>query len=151
LTNSRSLNLNELYSYHEATGREYELAESGTTLTALSVGLLSAAAVAVSTSISDLAFYGVESVRVAFRMGIHVQRVSQSLQACEPDSPPESWAYVVAGVTSDVIQEELDRFNHETVSQYLYLYSITDTDNLSSPIPNSQRFSSARQMQTPLV
>jgi asperthecin polyketide synthase len=119
LTNSRSLNPNEPDSYHEATGQEYELSESGTTLTALSVGLLSAAAVAVSASISDLAFYGVESVRVAFRMGIHVQRVSQFLQAREPDSPPESWAYVVAGVTSDVIQEELDRFNHETVSQYL--------------------------------
>ena len=91
--------------------------ETGTTLSGLSIGILSAAAVAVSSSLADLAYFGVESVRVAFRMGIHVDHVSQSLEAREPDSSPKSWAYVVTGVTADVVQQELDRFNRETVSQ----------------------------------
>lgn len=88
---------------------------NGTTLSGLSIGLLSAATVAVSTSLSDLANVGIEAVRVAFRMGIHVDQVSQLLEAREPDSSPESWAYVVTGVTADIVQEELDRFNKETV------------------------------------
>lgn len=80
------------------------------------MGLLSAAAVAVSTSISDLAQYGVESVRIAFRMGIHVGRVSQSLEARETDSKAKPWAYVVTGVSAEIIQQELDRFNKESVN-----------------------------------
>lgn len=55
-------------------------------------------------------------MRIAFRMGIHVDRVSQSLEAREPDSNPKTWAYVVTGVSAEIIQQELDRFNKETVS-----------------------------------
>ncbi|KAJ5323477.1 Type I Iterative PKS [Penicillium atrosanguineum] len=111
-----------------------------TTLTGLSIGLLSAAAVSVSTSISDLTYYGVESVRVAFRMGVHVEHVSQSLEAREPDGPPESWAYVVAGVTSDVIQGELDRFNQETSNPELtkVFISAADANSVSVTGPPSR-------------
>jgi hypothetical protein len=72
--------------------------------------------VAVSTSLSDLAYYGVESVRIAFRMGIHVDRVSHSLESRESDSSPKPWAYVVTGVSAEIVQQELDRFNMDTVS-----------------------------------
>ena len=65
---------------------------------------------------ADLACFGVEAARIAFRMGIHVHRVSSPLEAAEPDGSPKSWAYVVTGVTVDVVQQELDRFNKETVS-----------------------------------
>lgn len=71
---------------------------------------------AISTSLSDLAYYGVESVRIAFRMGIHVDRVSQSLESHEPDSSLKTWAYVVTGVSAETVQQELDRFNLDTVS-----------------------------------
>lgn len=71
---------------------------------------------AISTSLSDLAYYGVESVRIAFRMGIHVDRVSQSLESRGPDSGPKTWAYVVTGVSAEIIQQELDRFNMDTVN-----------------------------------
>lgn len=101
---------------HEAANHDYDLHTNGTILSGLSIGLLSAATVAASTSMSDLANVGTEAVRVGFRMGIHVDQVSRSLEAREPDNSPESWAYVVTGVTSDVIQQELDRFNKETVS-----------------------------------
>lgn len=105
----------EIVRSHEAANQEYDLHIHGTILTGLSIGLLSAATVAASTSIADLANVGTEAVRVGFRMGIHVDQVSRSLEAREPDSSPESWAYVVTGVTSEVIQQELDRFNKETV------------------------------------
>lgn len=88
----------------------------------MSIGILSAAAVAVSANLSDIASYGVESVRIAFRMGIHVDNISQSLEAREPEGSPKSWAYVVTGVSAEVIQKELDLFNKETVS-YLALLS----------------------------
>ncbi|KAJ5907011.1 uncharacterized protein N7473_003927 [Penicillium subrubescens] len=90
-----------LIGHHEATDEKYDLGDAGTTLTGLSVGLLSGAAVATSTSLSDLAYYGVESVRIAFRMGIHVDRVSQSLESRESDSSPKAWAYVVTGVSAE--------------------------------------------------
>ena len=108
------------YRHYEATDQDYDLGDTGTTLSGLSVGLLSAAAVAISTSISDLAHYGVDSVRIAFRMGIHVDRVSQSLEAREPDSNPKTWAYVVTGVSAETVQQELDRFNKETVTILLF-------------------------------
>lgn len=101
---------------HEAVRQDYDLHINGTILSGLSIGLLSAATVAASTSISDLANVGIEAVRVGFRMGIHVNEVSRSLESREPDSSPESWAYVVTGVTEDVVQQELNRFNKETVS-----------------------------------
>ena len=71
---------------------------------------------AISTSLSDLAYYGVESVRIAFRMGIHVDRVSHALESRESDSGPKTWAYVVAGVSAETVQHELDQFNMDTVS-----------------------------------
>lgn len=74
---------------------------------------------AISTSIFDLAHYGVESVRIAFRMGIHVDGVSQALESREPDSEPKTWAYVVTGVSAEIVQQELDRFNKETVGTFL--------------------------------
>jgi asperthecin polyketide synthase len=78
--------------------------------------LLAGAAVAVSTSLADLAFAGAESVRVAFRLGIHVDRVSQSLEPRQPDgSNLDSWAYVVTGLPAENVQREIDQFNAETV------------------------------------
>lgn len=74
---------------------------------------------AVSASVADLAYFGVEAARVAFRMGIHVHHVSEPLEAADPDSGPKSWAYVITGVTLDVVQQELDRFNKETVSRQI--------------------------------
>lgn len=60
---------------------------------------------------------GPESVRIAFRLGVHVDSVSQSLESREPDgSMNDSWAYVVTGVPVQEIQKELDQFNAETVS-----------------------------------
>ena len=102
--------------HYEASNQVYDFTDTATTLSGLSLGLLSAAAVSVSSSIPDLIKYGVEGARIAFRMGIHVDHVSQGLEPRDADGPPKSWAYVVANVGAETVQQELDRFNKETVS-----------------------------------
>ena len=51
---------------------------------------------------------GADAVRLAFRMGIHVQGVSENLEARELSESPDTWAYVVHNVDPVAAQEELD-------------------------------------------
>ncbi|RFU80155.1 beta-ketoacyl synthase domain-containing [Trichoderma arundinaceum] len=104
--------------HHEANGIPYcdGVGENfGTTcLAGISVGLFSAAAVAVSISLIDLVSFGAESVRVAFSFCVHVGRISELLEktaGVEAAASPVSWAYVVTGVPAEVVQAELDKFN----------------------------------------
>ncbi|KAH7564262.1 hypothetical protein BM1_01309 [Bipolaris maydis] len=83
-------------------------------LTGLGVGLLSATAVALARDISELAFYGVQAITVAFRMGVHVQGVSHYLEARDPAEPPKTWAYVVHNVDPQETKKELEAY-HEAV------------------------------------
>ncbi|PTB64863.1 polyketide synthase [Trichoderma citrinoviride] len=105
-----------LIGHHEAHDLPYALGTRNTSTTCLagiSVGLFSAAAVAVSSSLVDLVYYGVESVRIAFSFCVHVGRVSQLLEPTERTKTASSvsWAYVVIGISAEVVQAELDRFN----------------------------------------
>ncbi|KAJ5716446.1 polyketide synthase [Penicillium malachiteum] len=125
------LQIGALIGSYEAAGTQFDLVGSGTTICGLSIGLLTAAALAVSSSISCLAYYGVESVRVAFRMAIYVDHVSQSLEAREPDTPPKTWAYVITGIKADVVQQELDRYNVETSTPNLLKVFISAADSSS--------------------
>lgn len=54
-------------------------------------------------------------MRVAFRLGIHVDGVSQSLESREADGNLHSWAYVVKAVSTEDVQREIDQYNAETV------------------------------------
>lgn len=85
-------------------------------LAGISVGLFSAAAVAVSTSLLDVVSYGAESVRVAFTFGAHVGRCSQLLERTATATSSASWACVVMGVPAEVVQAELDMFNGQQQS-----------------------------------
>lgn len=87
-----------------------------TTISGLSIGLFAAAAISVSDSVAAAAINGVESVRVAFRLGIHVDSISGTLEARDQDGAYGSWAYVVTGLSVAKVQEELDRYNTESVS-----------------------------------
>jgi len=109
----------------------------------LSIGLLAAAAVSVSSTLSELALTGAESVRVAFRLGVHVDGVSQSLEAHEADGNLDSWAYVVTGVSKEEVQKEIDQYNAETVRS-AYPHSIrflNHADFVTSATQNSPKFS----------
>ena len=60
---------------------------------------------------------GVEVLRIAFRLGIHVNDVSQHLEA--PDGETlESWAYVVYALAPKDAQTELDKIQTQDVSRH---------------------------------
>ncbi|KAM5453561.1 Type I Iterative PKS [Microsporum audouinii] len=90
----------ELYPETHAAGH-------GSLLTGLGIGVLISTAVSVSTSLDDLVTAGMEVVRIAFRLGVFVGDVSQSLEAVDAWGS-SSWAYVVYGLTVDEAQKELD-------------------------------------------
>ncbi|KAK0757387.1 hypothetical protein N5P37_010109 [Trichoderma harzianum] len=107
-----------LIGHHEKNNIPYSYGTeeniSATCLAGISVGLFPAAAVAVSTSLVDLVYYGVESVRMAFAFCVHVGRISQLLEPTDRNESTKSsvsWASVVIGVPAEVVQSELDRFN----------------------------------------
>lgn len=70
--------------------------------------MLGAAAVSCSSNAADLPLYGADAVRLAFRMGIHVQAVSHEIEARDLAATPDTWAYVVNGVNPGEAQTELD-------------------------------------------
>lgn len=88
----------------------------------LGVGLLSAAAASVSLNVADLAIAGAHIVRASFRLGIHVYNISEQLEA--PDGDGNPWAFVIPGLTAEVVQAELDRYNRDTVSLTSILLSM---------------------------
>ena len=57
---------------------------------------------------ADLPLAGADVVRLAFRMGIHVQRVSENLEARDLSGTPDTWAYVVHNVDPAAAKKELD-------------------------------------------
>lgn len=92
--------------------------------------MLAAAAVSVSSSLAEIALNGVESVRIAFRLGVHVDGVSQSLESREAADRPESWAYVVTGLPVEGIGEEIERYNKESVSSWRFQQRYWQTESL---------------------
>lgn len=62
----------------------------------------------MSSTLVDLPLAGADAVRLAFRMGIHVQGVSENLEARELSESPDTWAYVVHNVDPAAAQKELD-------------------------------------------
>ena len=82
----------------------------------MGIGLLATAAVSMSQSISDIPLAGAEVVRIAFRLGVVVDEVSQNLEPREEGTSPDTWAIVVTGVTAEGVQKELDTIQTKTVS-----------------------------------
>jgi hypothetical protein len=95
-----------------------EMYSSGSILAGLGTGLLSTAAISLSPTLNDLPLAGAEVVRIAFRLGILVHRVSEHLQPHTPteSGPGDSWAYVVPNVAATRVQLELDAIHTKEVS-----------------------------------
>ena len=77
-------------------------------LAGLGIGLLAATAVSSASTLTDLPLAGTDAVRIAFRMGIHVQDVSENLESRDVAERSDTWAYVIHNVSLAVAQEELD-------------------------------------------
>ncbi|EED18910.1 polyketide synthase, putative [Talaromyces stipitatus ATCC 10500] len=81
---------------------------SNTYLAGLGIGLLASTAVSLSSTLATLPLAGADAVRLAFRLGIHVQGVSENLEARDLSEKPDTWAYVVHNVDSEAAQKELN-------------------------------------------
>ena len=84
---------------------------ANTHLSALGVGLITSTAVALSSNTADLPLAGADAVRLAFRMGIHVQSVLDILEPRDLTEKPETWAYVVHNVDPTEAEHELEAYN----------------------------------------
>ena len=77
-------------------------------MTGLGLGLIASAALSLSPRLADVPLAGVESIRIAFRLGVLVDEISQNIQARDISGRSETWAYVLTGVTPEVVRRELD-------------------------------------------
>lgn len=102
--------------FYEESTDEYIFDASNACLTGMGIGLLASSAIAMSQSMSDIPLAGAEAVRIAFRLGVLVDEVSQNLEPREEGISPDTWAIVVTGVTESGVQKELDNIQSKVVS-----------------------------------
>jgi hypothetical protein len=104
--------------YYENSPEEFDFDSMNTCLAGLGIGLLATAAVSLSPTLADFPLAGAEVVRLAFRLGVLVDEVSQNLQPRDltGSGSPDSWAYIVSDVTADDVQKELDTIHAREVS-----------------------------------
>jgi monodictyphenone polyketide synthase len=103
--------------HYEDNGQELDLVDADACLAGLGTGLLSTAAVSLSPTLADVPVAAAQVIRIAFRLGVLVNEVSQHLQPRPLDTGPgDSWAYVVPDVEVDAVQKELDAIHKAEVS-----------------------------------
>ncbi|KAL2830748.1 hypothetical protein BDW59DRAFT_169946 [Aspergillus cavernicola] len=94
--------------YYENSPGRFDLHAVPTYLAGMGLGLLSSAAVALSSTLADLPATGTEVVRVAFRLGTLVDEISQNLEPRDTSGSPDTWASVIPGAKVEEVQAELD-------------------------------------------
>lgn len=122
---------NKLSRHYEAEDIEWDLDPSRTILAGLSIGILAGAAVALSSSLADVAKVGAESVRVSFRLGVYVADISTKLEAPQSDGTLQSWAHVVTGMSHEAVQEELSQYNAVTQNPEITKVFVSAADKTS--------------------
>ncbi|KAJ9142487.1 Ketoacyl-synt-domain-containing protein [Pleurostoma richardsiae] len=107
-----TVQLATLIGYYETHPKEpFDFHPVDSCLAGLGTGLLATAAVSLSPTLADLSLAGAEVVRIAFRLGVLVDDISQNLQPRHASSEGPSggsWAYVVPDVAAEDVQRELD-------------------------------------------
>ncbi|KAK4610332.1 Non-reducing polyketide synthase PKS19 [Fulvia fulva] len=84
------------------------------------IGLLTAACLGLAKSHGELAYLAAIVVRIAFRTGLMVDRVSGSVEAPDHSFPSsKAWLACVHGLTEQAVQCEVDKYN---TAQNLPLY-----------------------------
>nr|AGI60157.1 type I polyketide synthase PKS5 [Dolichousnea longissima] len=99
--------------YHENSPDEFDFDSVNTCLAGLGIGLLASAAVSLSPTLADIPLASAEVVRVAFRLGVVVDEISQNLEPRNLTGSPDSWAFVIPDVAVDDVQKELDSIHTE--------------------------------------
>ncbi|KAL4893568.1 hypothetical protein BDV59DRAFT_201748 [Aspergillus ambiguus] len=147
--------------YFEKYPVKFVFTKSTACFTAIGPGLLAAAAVAASPSLSDLPKLGREMVRVALRFGTVTNDTTQGIEPREPGEPNESIAMMLIDIDEDTVQKELESFNtstHNPRPSHIYI-SVRgqDTITISGPpsklrrlLKESETLRSARYAQLPV-
>ncbi|KAK1725305.1 type I polyketide synthase [Colletotrichum acutatum] len=102
--------------FYDCQGRSYPRAD-GTHIVGLCVGSLAAAAVSCSQSLSDLLVAGVDTVRVAFRLGLRVLHTAELFDAASvktKDFPSWSVAVAESVLPRTSAEDTLRRFIYDT-------------------------------------
>ena len=79
----------------------------------LCTGLLAASAASTISSLASFIPLAVTTVRIAFRIGVHVDSVADRLRTRGDGA--ESWSLIVSGITDVVAIRALEDFHSETV------------------------------------
>lgn len=86
---------------------------SETCLVGLCTGLFAAAAIASSRSVSQLIPIAIQVVLMAFRAGLHVAAVAESLNNSSKST--ESWTYIIPAAQESEVSSILYKFHKENV------------------------------------
>lgn len=111
--------------YYETYPDAFDNSSANTALAGLGIGLLATAAVSLASSIAEISITGAQVVRQAFRLGVLVNEVSQNLETRDltDTNSPDTWAYVLANVSAEEVQKELDLLQAKEVSCAPNIYS----------------------------
>jgi hypothetical protein len=102
------------YRYAETTPHAY--LSSDNAYVGLSTGLISAAAIACSKSLSQLLEVAVEVICVCFRAGLIARRRAQQLER-ETDAK-NSWSTLVEGISSSEAKSSMEEVHQRQVCIY---------------------------------
>lgn len=96
---------------------------------------MATAAVSLAPTLAELPSVAAEVVRIAFRLGVHVDEVSENLEPRDlSGASPDTWAAVIPGISPDDVKRELEAHRekevgdfHATVNRFyiLGLYMLT--------------------------
>ncbi|RKF63530.1 Non-reducing polyketide synthase nscA [Golovinomyces cichoracearum] len=98
---------------YEAENLEYNLPQQNLSVLGLRGGLFAATTISVSQSLFELASIGSEAVRAAFRFHNHIHQISQIVEPRAVIKNFNNRGYTVKGVSKELIQAELDKFNQK--------------------------------------
>lgn len=108
----RVLTISRSYLHATSDCVEY-INPSSTRILGSCTGLLAGVAASSSRGLSDLPNIGVTLVRVAFRIGVLVASLGDSLQ--QNSSSQESWSTVITGLSEDAMRNVLDKSHADNV------------------------------------
>ena len=105
-----------IYRYFEEYPLEYPRISS-TQILGVCTGLLAAAAVASSRSLSALIPVAIQTIRIAFRLGSRVATVGDQLESRIDSS--QTWSTIVLGIGREDAEAALAEFNEKYVGHLL--------------------------------
>ncbi|KAI1747525.1 hypothetical protein F4782DRAFT_552028 [Xylaria castorea] len=127
--------LGSFVAYHEAHPLEYNFTPASTSLIGRGSGLLSAAAIGLSPSISMIPSIAQDIARISFRFGLVVDQVCRSLEVSHDEINADgAWVYCVHGVDENDARESVNQFNEDKAYPATNGASVFNVDNAGGSV-----------------